>query len=70
MKALEWFDGWIFGTYERCAPALPFYRIIVGLYLLIFHFPRYSWIGDLPSSFFVPPLGLPMLFPGFPPKWA
>ncbi|MCZ6674118.1 MAG: hypothetical protein O7C75_14405 [Verrucomicrobia bacterium] len=45
------------------------FRIFFGLFLLLFSMPNYAWIGDIPQSFFDPPiLSLANLFTGFPPK--
>ncbi len=44
------------------------FRIIVGLYILIFSFKTYTWIGDAPNLFFNPPaLSIASLFKSFPP---
>jgi uncharacterized membrane protein YphA (DoxX/SURF4 family) len=43
-------------------------RILVGFYFLLIDRPSYSWINEVPSSFFDPPiLSLANLFSGFPP---
>ena len=51
------------------AKSLSVFRIIVGLFLLLCHMPSFGWIGDMPKTFFNPPvLSLTNLFDSFPDK--
>lgn len=43
------------------------FRIFFGFFLLLFDTPYFGWMGDVPNSFFNPPLlSVSRLFPGFP----
>lgn len=65
------FENWIFRSFPMNAEQLGLYRIAYSLYLLIWGIPNFSWIHNLPDSFFNPPaysiVGL--LFSSFPPYW-
>ena len=46
---------------------LPVYRILFGLYLLLFELPTFQWIAGTPDAFYSPPVfSLGSLFDGFP----
>lgn len=66
----HWFDRWIFASFHMSAEALGLYRICFALFLLIWGVPNFSWLAQLPDSFFHPPTySLANLFTGFPPAW-
>lgn len=48
--------------------SLCYFRIVFGLFTILFFWQRYIWIGTVPQSFFEPPtFSLTALFSGFPP---
>lgn len=47
--------------------SLCFFRIVFGLFTILFFWPSYHWLGDVPDAFFNPPIfSLAALFSGFP----
>ena len=62
-------DRWIFEEYKPLVAGLPLYRVLFASYILLVVLPRYGWIGAFPDIFFHPPVGIPLLFEGFPPTW-
>src|SRR5450432_4268799 len=58
---------WIFDEYQVRPESLGIGRIIFASSLLLMGYPRYLWLGKFPDSFYVPPLGLGLLFRGQPP---
>jgi predicted DCC family thiol-disulfide oxidoreductase YuxK len=51
-------DRWLFDEFSRDARSLAIARMIYALIVLVCALPRWLWIGAMPPSFFVPPLGL------------
>jgi hypothetical protein len=50
--------------------SLGLFRIIWGLYILLFYAPYSAFVGQVPQAFYSPPiLSAAFLFPGFPPYW-
>jgi hypothetical protein len=50
------------------ARSLGLFRIFWGSYMLLFYTPYSAWVGQVPQSFYDPPVLSPaFLFPGFPP---
>jgi uncharacterized membrane protein YphA (DoxX/SURF4 family) len=68
-RVSEAIDRWIFREYAPLTRGLPLYRIVIGLWLLVFILPGNSAVSALPASFFAPPFGPARLFPTFPPPW-
>ena len=57
-------------TCRNDAHSLGFFRIIWGTYILLFAAPYSAFVGQVPQSFYNPPvLSLAFLFAGFPPYW-
>lgn len=68
-RALSRFWDRIALTVEVPDTSLAVLRWIVGLYLLLFDTPYYSWIDRSPTAFFNPPIpSLSYIVGGFPPK--
>jgi hypothetical protein len=50
--------------------SLGLFRILWGIYILLFFAPYSAFVGQVPQSFYNPPvLSLASLFAGFPPYW-
>lgn len=50
--------------------ALVYFRVIFGLFMLLFYMPAIAWVGDVPPGFFFPPIiSIAYLFNDFPPGW-
>ncbi|MBE9076736.1 hypothetical protein IQ241_05395 [Romeria aff. gracilis LEGE 07310] len=71
---MNWIDNAI-GTLEKKIElatrtdieSLCFFRIVFGLFTILFFWPSYRWIGDVPDAFFNPPIfSVAALFSGFP----
>jgi len=57
-------------TCSNDARSLGLFRIFWGTYILLFYAPYSAFVGQVPQSFYNPPvLSLAFLFPGFPPYW-
>jgi hypothetical protein len=53
---------------DECS--LGIFRIIWGMFILLFIAPSTAFVGQVPQAFYNPPvLSLASLFPGFPPYW-
>lgn len=63
------FSAWL-EQWEELRPALPIYRVIVALYVLLAIVPRHLWVAEAPEALLAPPPGLPMLLPSPPGEWA
>jgi hypothetical protein len=58
-------------TCSNDACSLGLFRIFWGTYMLLFYAPYSAWVGQVPQSFYSPPVLSPaFLFPGFPPYWV
>jgi len=67
-RVLSWFWTRVARSVAVPDRSLTAFRWILGLYLLLFDAPYYSWISDTPRAFFDPPvLSVTYLFSGFPP---
>jgi uncharacterized membrane protein YphA (DoxX/SURF4 family) len=50
--------------------SLGLFRMFWGAYILLFYAPYSAWVGQVPQSFYKPPvLSVAFLFAGFPPYW-
>jgi hypothetical protein len=57
-------------TCSNDARSLGLFRIFWGAYILLFYAPHSAWVGQVPQSFYNPPVLSPaFLFAGFPPYW-
>jgi hypothetical protein len=57
-------------TCSNDARSLGLFRIFGGTYILLFIAPYSAFVGQVPQSFYNPPvLSLAFLFAGFPPYW-
>jgi hypothetical protein len=57
-------------TCSNDARSLGLFRIFWGIYVLLFFAPYSAWVGQVPQSFYNPPvLSVAFLFAGFPPYW-
>jgi hypothetical protein len=57
-------------TCSNDARSLGLFRIFWGMYILLFVAPYSAFVGQVPQSFYNPPvLSLAFLFAGFPPYW-
>jgi hypothetical protein len=57
-------------TCSNDACSLGLFRIFWGMYILLFVAPYSAFVGQVPQSFYNPPvLSLAFLFAGFPPYW-
>ena len=64
--------GWqrVEDTSSNDAHSLGLFRIIWGIYILLFFAPYSAFVSQVPQSFYNPPvLSLAFLFHGFPPNW-
>lgn len=61
----RWLDR--FGEYEA---SLPFYRVLLGFWLLVTKVPTGSWLKEAPAALLFPPPGTPLLVGSTPPSWA
>ena len=60
-------DRWIFESHRTSAESLALYRILYGLFLLVFAMPSAVWVTSLPDVVYDPPLGPMRLLDGYPP---
>jgi hypothetical protein len=68
----NWFNRWIFDSYEPSVRGMALFRIFASLMILFFLMPEATYYSDLasfPDDFFTPPPGPMMLFESFPPAW-
>ncbi|WP_340104846.1 HTTM domain-containing protein [Rhodohalobacter sp. 8-1] len=68
----NWFDRWIFESYQPTIQGLALFRIFASLLILFFLMPDAAYYTDLasfPDDFFTPPPGPMMFFDSFPPAW-
>jgi len=57
-------------TCSNDARSLGLFRIFWGIFVLLFVAPYSAWVGQVPQSFYNPPvLSVAFLFAGFPPYW-
>ncbi len=57
-------------TCSNDACSLGLFRIFWGAYILLFYAPYSAWVGQVPQSFYKPPVLSPaFLLAGFPPYW-
>jgi hypothetical protein len=57
-------------TCSNDARSLGLFRIFWGIFVLLFLAPYSAWVGQIPQSFYNPPvLSVAFLFAGFPPYW-
>jgi hypothetical protein len=57
-------------TCSNDARSLGLFRIFWGIFVLLFFAPYSAWVGQVPQSFYNPPvLSVAFLFAGFPPYW-
>jgi hypothetical protein len=64
--------GWqrVEDTCSNDAHSLGLFRIIWGIYILLFFAPYSAFVSQVPQSFYNPPvISLAFLFHGFPPYW-
>ena len=69
----NWFDRWIFESYQPTVQGLALFRIFASLLILFFLMPDATYYFDLasfPDDFFTPPPGPMMFFDSFPPAWV
>ncbi len=45
------------------------FRIFFALFILVFYFPRFSFLAGVPPWFYHPPLSFATFIPGVPPGW-
>ena len=68
----NWFDRWIFDSYDPSVQGMALFRIFASLMILFFLMPEATYYSDLasfPEDFFTPPPGPMMLIDSFPPAW-
>ncbi len=66
-RCLDWIEGKIEKATWVDLPSLCCFRVIFGLFVMLFLWRKYSWIGSVPDAFFSPPmLSVAALFRGFP----
>ena len=69
----NWFDRWIFESYQPTVQGLALFRIFASMLILFFLMPDATYYFDLasfPDDFFTPPPGPMMFFDSFPPAWV
>src|SRR5690606_21390663 len=62
----HWLENW---PGKLNAKDLAYYRIVFAAYILLFALPNWSWITDIPTSWFAPPPGPMAFFQATPPLW-
>lgn len=68
----NWFERWIFESYQPTVQGLALFRIFASMLILFFLMPDATYYVDLasfPDDFFTPPPGPMMFFDSFPPAW-
>ncbi len=63
----DWYERWIFCTYQSTPTNLALYRIAFACVLIVAEPPLTLWIKAFPDSFFAPPMGIMRFLHGFPP---
>lgn len=66
-RLMAWMERWAEGLR---ASDLAAFRIVFAGVTLLWVLPDWSWIADLPGSWFAPPPGPFALLPAAPPAWA
>lgn len=67
-KHLNTIDSKIRAAGQVDLASLCYFRIVFGLFSILFFWQRYDWIGTVPQTFFKPPVfSLTALFSAFPP---
>ena len=78
LKAIAYADKWVRRFWQRVSSnvsvnpeSLGVFRVIVGLFLLLFYAPYSLWLREVPQAFFDPPLlSFANLFNNFPPAYV
>ncbi len=60
------FNKWIFSEFKPVNKSLHIFRVVYVLFILVIVLPEYLWISHYPDSFFLPRIGITLIFGGFP----
>lgn len=60
-------DRWIFESHRISVESRSLFRVLYGLFVLVFAMPQPEWVATLPDVLYQPPLGPLRWLDGFPP---